>query len=504
MEGKNLNHFLARLEFAMLSSDEDLLIHRSEKQTCRDSKVHIAFLFTHGFVARMILRSGVAGRLVERGSRVTIVSPNAEEAYFQKECQSEGVGLRLAPRHSGRIAQWFRIYRPYLLDDVMNNPALSTAHRRRFGTRPVTGFALERINRTLARLPQFPRIAKAFECLVNRSQRVNELLDELRPELLVVPNPFGREETIYLREAKELQIPVVCEMLSWDNITSKGAPLLMPDYFISWGPVMTDEIKNIYQFPGQRIYECGTPHFDVYFLNNLLSPRELLLKELNLPMQPYIFYGMGPEYACPNELEIVKWLVARVTKNGFCKPCSLVIRPHPQTIRGAYSRSAEELKELEALVGTRVALDIPPVLSDQLDWDLPKNDMYRLASLLEGCAMCLNANSTLCLDASVLDRPVVDVCFDGDDDLPYEKSARRGPDYFHMAKLLAFGGIRVAKSYDELEVHINAYLCNPTLDRENRMTSATQECGACDGRAAERVASTLLRLSQRDRRSAAN
>jgi hypothetical protein len=204
---------------------------------------------------------------------------------------------------------------------------------------------------------------------------------------------------------------------------------------------------------------------------------------------------MVPEYSCPNELGILEWLSDQVNRNAFAEPCSLVIRPHPQTISGIYSSNSRDLERLKSLRGPRVALDVPTVLSEKLAWDLPKNDMYRLASLMAGCAMCLNANSTLCLDACMLDRPVINIGFDGWQELPYEKSARRGIDYFHMAKLLSLGGIRVAKSFSELERHINNYLRNPLLEHEGRLWSATQECGPRDGRAAERVSATLLSLA---------
>jgi CDP-glycerol glycerophosphotransferase (TagB/SpsB family) len=284
-------------------------------------------------------------------------------------------------------------------------------------------------------------------------------------------------------------------MLSWDNITSKGTPLLMPDYFISWGPIMTEEMVEIYHFPQDKIYECGVPHFDIYFQQENFTSRDILMKELQLPPeQPYILYGMVAPYSCPNELDILTWLVEQINRNAFITPCSLVIRPHPQTIRGVYAKDRQALERLHSLVGPRVALDLPSVLSDRLAWDLPKNDMYRLASLLAGSAMCLNASSTLCLDACVLDCPVINIGFDGSEDLPYDLSARRGLDFTHMAKLLALGGVRVARTFEALAEHINAYLGDPTLDQEGRKRSAAQECGLQDGRAAARVVSTLLQL----------
>jgi hypothetical protein len=454
--------------------------------------MHITFHLPDGFAARMTLRAGVAERLVGQGARVTLVSPNADESYFQQECREAGATLIQAPKTSGRMAYWFRTYRPYLLSDVMNNPGLKAQHVGRFQERPLRGVLTEIVNRTATRSPSLQKWSRELERRLNRSHEIRELLSRLRPDLLVVFTPFGQIDTLYILHAKELGIPVLCQMLSWDNITSKGTPLLMPDYFISWGPIMTQEMVQWYRFPPEKIFECGVPHFDVYRQTEQLTPPKALLSEFNMSSdRPYIFYGTVASMHCPNELEIVGWLAEQVESNAFSKPCSLVIRPHPQTISGHYS-NGKELGDLRSLTGPNVALDVPPLLSEALAWDLPKRDMYHLASLLAGSAMCINASSTLCLDACMLDCPVINIGFDGSHDLPYEKSARRGLDYIHMAKLLSLGGVRLARSFAELQNHINTYLDDAGLDREGRSLTVAQECGLADGRAAERVASTLL------------
>ena len=106
----------------------------------------------------------------------------------------------------------------------MNNPALRGGHGRRFKNRPLSGFTMEVINRTVGQWTLFRKFYRGFELRVNRSKRIKELLGELKPDLLVLPNPFGLQATVYLLHARELGIPVVCQMLSWDNITSKGTP----------------------------------------------------------------------------------------------------------------------------------------------------------------------------------------------------------------------------------------------------------------------------------------
>ena len=68
--------------------------------------------------------------------------------------------------------------------------------------------------------------------------------------------------------------------------------------------------------------------------------------------------------------------------------------------------------------------------------------MYTLASLLAGSAICISVGSTLCLDACMVDCPVISIGFDGDVELPYDQSARRGLDFTHIKKMLALGVYR--------------------------------------------------------------
>ncbi len=458
---------------------------------------HIACLVSDGFAARLLLKSGVARESIARGASVTVIAPNAAEPYFLRECAEHGVALLQAPQTNTRTAQRFRRYRPYFLNDIMGNTALKIGHFRKSQDRPVIGSLLAAMNRIFKGNSLIGRIYRLIELGTNRSQLVKQFLNELNADLLVIANPFGAEEVIYLLHAKELGIPVVCELLSWDNVTAKGTPLMMPDYFISWGPIMTEEIVEYYGFPRERIVECGAPHFDVYRQKDKLASPEVVLDELGLQSgDPYLVFGMVTPYVCQNELDLLMWLAHKVNNNQFAKACSLVIRPHPHTISGYYARTSQEIERLKCLTGPRVALHVPEVLSEQLANDMPGIEMQRLASLLAGCAVCINAGSTLCLDACLVDRPAITIAFDGWERLSYMKSASCGPDYIHMRKLLSYGGVRIARCFDELEHHINTYLMNQGLDQEGRALSVSQECGVQDGRATERVAATLVKLSQ--------
>jgi CDP-glycerol glycerophosphotransferase (TagB/SpsB family) len=455
----------------------------------------IACLISNGFGARLVLKSGVARKLVAQGTSVTVISPNADEPYYQQECRDEGIALRQDPDDRGRAAHRFRTYRPYFLDNVMGNASLKIIHEQYFEGRPALGAALATLNRLLGRNPVVGAAYRMLESRMNRSESVRQLLQELNPDLLVLCSPYGVREVIYLLHAKELGIPVVCQIQSWDNITSKGTPLVMPDYFITWGPIMTQEVTEYYRFPRHKILECGVPHFDVYHRKDQLSSRQAVLESLNLsPDDPYMVFGMVTPYCCPNELDLLMWLSHKINNGMFVKPCSLIIRPHPQTVSGYYAREARELERLMSLAGPRIGIHMPQLSSERLYCDMPRSEMSRIASLLAGSDLCLNVWSTLCLDAFLVDRPVISIGFDGWEELPYEKSARSGPDHIHIAKLLAFGGLRVAKSFEELENHINTYLANSGLEQTGRALAVAQECGPQDGQSTERVVTVLMKL----------
>jgi len=462
------------------------------------SNTRIACLTSDGFGARLVIKSGVAKKLALRGASVTVISPNADEPYFQQECREEGIMLQQDPDTGGIASRRFRIYRPYFLDDVSRNTSLKILHDLYFEDRPILGSVMVGINKVFAKYPPMGKLYRFIESLLNRSESVRQLLTKLRPDLLVVCNPYGIREVVYLLHARELGIPVACQLLSWDNVTCKGTPLIMPDYFVTWGPVMTEEITQYYSFPRERVFECGVPHFDIYSQKAELAPPQAVLKSLHLPENdPYLVFGMVTPYCCPNELDLLLWLAHRINSRKFVKPCSLIIRPHPQTVSGSYARQARELERLKCLAGPRVGIHMPRLSSERLYCDMPRSEMARIASLLAGSALCISAWSTLTLDASLVDRPVISVGFDGWEEMPYAKSSRAGSDYAHIAKILAFGGIRVARSFDQLEAHINAYLSNPGLDQTGRALAVAQECGPQDGQATERVATTLMKLSQR-------
>ena len=65
--------------------------------------------------------------------------------------------------------------------------------------------------------------------------------------------------------------------------------------------------------------------------------------------------------------------------------------------------------------------------------------------------------------------------FDAERDLPWHRSIRRYFDVIHYNKLIALGGVRATRSFDELEAAISTYLDQPHQDAEARAHTRAQE-----------------------------
>src|SRR5690606_10916297 len=132
--------------------------------------------------------------------------------------------------------------------------------------------------------------------------------------------PVDALEASFLFAAKRLCIRTVGHLMSWDNITSKGRFPVIPDVFISWGPIMTAEIQQYYGTPRDRIHECAVAHFDAHTRAGSAGPAA----------QPYLFFGMGAEPrkasigSEPREIDIVEWLAEAVRRGTFGERMRLV------------------------------------------------------------------------------------------------------------------------------------------------------------------------------------
>ena len=118
-----------------------------------------------------------------------------------------------------------------------------------------------------------------------------------------------------------------------------------------------------------------------------------------------------------------------------------------------------------------------------------------LADTMHHSDVVLNVASTIAIEASIFDTPVVNIAFDQDDAeaRPFLTSPLRYYSYTHYQQIVRAGAVRIARSAGEMIDLVNGYLADPSRDAEGRRRVVAEQCELTDGRSAERLAGFIVR-----------
>jgi hypothetical protein len=456
----------------------------------------VLFNITHGFQARMLLRSTVAEHLAVAGVRIVVVSPNADEQYFRDELQAKNMVLERMPVPRAGARNRFEREMVAMRQSLLMDPALGATlnyknevFRR---TSPARWGVARAGNQLLGRLPMLRRAYITAEGELFDGREFDSIVERHRPALIVTGTPgVDLRDAHVMRAARRWKIQTATVMLSWDNLTSKGYMSAIPDHMLVWSELMAEEAAQYHGYPRDRAIWCGAAQFDHYHRFRETFDSAGWRAQHGIPSRvALIVYGTINPAILPHEIEIVRTLVRQVRDGAFGRPAILWVRLHPQMVKGPF---ATALDGFLALRGQDVVVEVPPVISEKLNWDLPADDRRHLAALLAAADVLVTTSSTLVIDAACLGTPIVNVFFDGAD-APGHLAARRFKRYTHYEKVLRTGGIAVADTPQEFAVLARRYIEDPRADRDGRLAIISQQLRQLDGKAGERTARALTRL----------
>ena len=455
----------------------------------------IAISITHGFQARNLLQTDVAPTLLADGYRLHIISPAADSPDFRERFGDPRVSFGQAAARPTRLSTFFAQARRYALANPRRNATYNLFNEEYLTSRKAQYVVLRLLNRVLGRSQTLRAGWMKLEGSLISGRRFDRMLRDVRPALLVTGTP-GTDplDALLLRSAKRLGIPTVCVVLSWDNLTSKGYMAARPDRLIVWNDRMRSEAIELHDYSPRDVNVVGVAHFDVYQRPETHLDRGAVCARLGLDRaRPYIVFGTVSPFLFRYNVEVAEVLARAVAESRIPQRPQIVVRVHPQAAGGGtYGESLEAYRTLAARYPGIVALDIPDVAMNDLQWSLPTDEMLWLASLLRHAGVCVNVASTLAIDAALADTPVASVAFDGTETLPYRRSIRRAYDYTHYRPIVETGGAPVAETPEALFALIDAYLRDRSLNADGRQRIAHEQAARLDGRSGVRVARALV------------
>jgi len=452
----------------------------------------ICLVVDQGFSVRYLLRSDIYHVLLESGRPIVILSPNAGEDYFRREFESENVRV---VRY--RIEQYARHFRRSRFHRLMRTASLFVYPKGRQTNHAL--FWYERFMKELrgrGRTAFLLSILFSFfvKCLCSsrgfrRALRWMEFknapvahgtfFQDHEVGLLVVTSLGNLSYDLFIMaEARKRGVRVASLILSWDNPTTKGSARLVPDTVVAWSETMKQELVDFHEIPEDRIHVGGVVQYDTYFRPERLQEKGDLFERFGLdPELRLIFFCLMSPTQFPWNPRLIEMMGRLVEKGAFCFPVQVLFRLHPIYFRVKNGKSVfkEELDRIRSLEKAHAHLhfDFPGNLSRELSYDMPAEEAVKLGSTLRHADVLLCFFSSMMIEASIFDTPVVNVALYEKNAIPTGVIER----HEHLKRILRTGGVRIAYTEKELVHEINAYLQSPERDREGRRRIVEQEAG---------------------------
>lgn len=439
--------------------------------------------FFDGIIARNVLYTDVLPRLRSEGIRLLIIPPEGKEELYREKFD-DGVMVRVLPTGS--------LWKPTFFDSVILNLFLQSIPTRFMRIRQVDWYWHQKkyihyyaasALRFLGRFYWYRTCIRYLALLQPVRKEIRTLFDEWNPDAVFAPTMIAPLEVGLLRLAKSKGKTTIGMAKSWDNFTSKAFIRVFPDWIIVHNRLQIDEAAQLFDYPKDRIFVSGIPQMDRYQDPSFMEPRAAFCKKLGLdPEKRIILYAPAGDWMNPYDKETLERILDWI-EGGEIADCQVLLRLHP----GYHSRT-EELKGRKHLVVERPGKHFGTRLKS-VEFD--QDDIHHLANSLHHAAVIIHTASTIGMEAAYLDRPVIHLGFDGNNQLPYWKSVRRYYDREHCVPFVTLGGGRLVQNPEELLKSLNMYLNDPTVDYEGRQRLAQLLCYSFDGKAGERIGSFI-------------
>ncbi len=451
----------------------------------------IFITISRGIIVRNILQTGVVDRLVRAGYRIVLFTTASEVPEFRDAFvhPPQVTALPFPRKQWPRADEIFSSLHRGLIYNRRTDLIAKVGQLHPSETNAFKYWSYRTVFQPLSKIRPLRDLVRWLDFRILPVTEYDVLFREQKPALLFSTNIMEYEDTLLAKAARRNGVPVIGMPKSWDNLSKTGFRV-KPDRLIVWSPFMRDEARRFQNIPTERFDIVGVPQFDIYAQPERLASRDAFCRELGLdPAKRILVYGSEGKVT-PRDGEAVKMLVDAVRDGRLPRDVQFLVRPH-------YGYR-NELKKFEIVKDCpEVAIDLLNVpsagFSDQWDWRV--EHWHRLAETLSYCSMLVTSPSTLTLDATALDKPVVNVAFDGYEGiLPYGYSMTHWYDTEHYAPIVESGVPTVARSEKELVDAVRDALDHPERKAAARAKFRDRFCGPLDGHAAARVADVIDRL----------
>jgi len=438
-----------------------------------------------GVEVKNILRTGIVDNILkDSDTRVVLFTKNKDRVdYYEKEFND----LRLIYEVVEKIdSKGLDAFFSKIKFTLLKTPTTDLKRRLLFESdRNFFRYYFNSLINTIIARPFFRKLARVIDYKFVRNDTYAKYFNKYKPDLVFLAHLFDETESYMLREAKKRKVKSIGFINSWDKITARCSLRLLPDKFVVFNNIVKDELIKYNEVKGENILISGIPHYDQYFKGGV-SSRYDFFKKINInPKGKLIVYASAGRSQSNSDLFMIN-LLSRFTKQGkFGKNVDLLVRFQPNDFIDKV-----ELAHIKGL-----SYDYPGIRFSSkrgVDWDMDFNDLAHLKDTLHHMDVLISYTSSMCIDAAVFNKPIININFELDSSQPAHKLPTR---YFivdHYQKVMKTGAVSLVNNQEELISQINHYLKNPETRAQERKNLVDAQCHYKDGNAAKRISDFIL------------
>lgn len=342
----------------------------------------------------------------------------------------------------------------------------------------------------------FRRILQHVFAKVTYKPLLADLFQEHNPDLCVVGSFGVAADGLVMLEAKKRNVPVAVVLQTWDRTSSKGYPVVPPDYVLTWSHVTADEAHYFLDVAKERIFVDGAPLWDQFFNNPMPIPRDRFFEMFSLdPTKKLIYFAMNSLAYHDGNMKLMLELSEIVANGMDSEDVQMLIRLHP-----SYFSAHEEKEEmyrlaqkLEKMPGIHIN---KPDLISEVDGLLFTDEDQRIqAASFYHCDLTISCISTYMIESSIFDKPAINIEFGRWKTNLYDIDVS---DYIvhHLKRIYDLEAIYRVKSMEELKTAISSILKNPNEKSAQRKQLVDQEIPVNRGNSVSFFAKRLTQIAQ--------
>jgi len=439
-----------------------------------------------GYLVRNFFHTGIISRLLDEGIKVVMVTEKSDDLEPFKEYLH--VNLIFEEFQAGGERRFAR-FMDELCRGAIYNKTVDTYYRYRFisDTIPNPLYYPIRILifAPLKYIPGSKKFIRWVDAKINPQNAHDALVKKYRPD--VVFNMATRSDRGIVKSANRLGVKTIDMPKTWDN-PSKILFHTKADHIIVWSPFMYDQVIENQDYSPEEVIVTGIPQFDFYDRKDGLLSREEFCKKNGLdPSKKIILYASAGRVYCDDIGYVEK--TKQLMRDGYIKNAQILVRPH-----FGYKGESERFLSLE---DDEVVVDKSHTQSTRFSdlWDSSKEHIYHLYNTLYHADVCVNIASTMTLDATACNTPVININFDLSKSVSPHNSTKRLYKFDYTKEVMETGGTWYTRSQEEYLKALQDVLKEGKRKEEGTKRMIEHFMYKVDGKSAQRLANTLIKLA---------